>query len=246
MALGIVLLVLVIWEWQASAGNVSSLFFPAPTTIVRTLVTLTQDGTIPSNTVISLRRLSSGLLAGGLPGMLIGLMLGWSKPLREVFDPLIAAIHPIPKISILPMIILIFGLGETSKLIIVGLATFFPMLINSMAGVYQLSPTYFDVAENYGLSRWATFRRVVLPGSLPMILTGVRLALNSALVLTIVIELVMSQNGLGDMIGFAWNTLRTTYLYATLCVIAALGTGFNEIVRFLTRRLVPWHQEQMP
>jgi len=221
-------------------GNLSTLFFPAPSRILDTFSTLLAEGTLPSNLLFSLRRMVFGLAIGGTIGTVLGLVLGWSRPLREIFDPVIAAVHPIPKITIFPMIIIIFGLGEPSKLIVIALATFFPMLINSMAGVSGLSNTYFEVAQNYGMSRWDTLRRVVLPGSLPMILAGLRLALNSALVLTIVVEMLTSYNGLGDMVALAWATLRTHYLYATLIVIAALGVSFNLLVTLLMRRFASW------
>lgn len=240
----IVLSVVVVWEWQAQQGNISSLFFPAPSRIAGTFSDLLRDGTIHSNVFASTRRLFVGLFIGGGLGTVTGLILGWYRPLREVFDPILAALHPIPKVSILPMIIIIFGIGETTKLIVVALSTFFPMLINTMAGVIQLNPTYFEVAKNYGMSPWSVFRRIVLVGSLPMILPGLRLALNSALVLTIVVELITSLDGLGEMIGFAWRTLRTPQLYATLCVIALIGISFNQLVRLLQRILVPWHQER--
>jgi len=123
-------------------------------------------------------------------------------------------------------------------------AVFFPMLINTMAGVRQISPIYFEVAKNYGASLFKVLTRVVVPGSLPLVLTGTRLALNTALVLTIAVEVVAAQEGLGEMIWFAWQTLRTEELYATLIVIAALGISFNLILQRLTARLVPWQVER--
>ena len=241
--IGVAIIIAILLVW-ARMGNVSKLFFPAPSQIAQTFMELLRDGTLHTNVLASTRRLLLGLLIGGGIGTVIGLLLGWSETLREIFDPIIAALHPIPKVSILPMIIIIFGIGETTKLIVVALSTFFPMLINTMAGVMMLNPTYFDVAKNYGMSRWNIFRQIIIPGSLPMMLPGLRIALNSALVLTIVVELITSLDGVGEMIGFAWRTLRTRELYATLCVIALLGILFNLIVRILTKVLIPWHQER--
>jgi NitT/TauT family transport system permease protein len=188
----------------------------------------------------TLSRLFLGFALGGFPGLILGLAMGWSHRLRRIIDPLIAALHPIPKIAVLPLIMVVFGIGESSKIVSVGIAVFFPVLINAMAGVRQISPIYFEVAKNYGASLFRVLTRVVGPGSLPLVLTGMRLGLNTALVLTIAVEVVSAQVGLGEMIWFAWETLRTEELYATLIVTAGLGIGFNVVLQHLTARLVPW------
>jgi NitT/TauT family transport system permease protein len=118
------------------------------------------------------------------------------------------------------------------------------MLINSMAGVRQLSPIHFEVAENYGANPLQVLTRVVIPGSLPLVLVGARLAVNIALLFTIAVELVSAREGLGEMIWLAWQTLRTEELYASLAVIGALGIVFNLLLQFSARRLVAWHAER--
>jgi NitT/TauT family transport system permease protein len=232
------------WEWRVRTGGLSALFFPAPSTIALTLARLVTSGELATHLSATLSRLLLGFVLGGLPGLILGLVMGWSRRLRLVLDPFIAAAHPIPKIAVLPLIMIIFGIGESSKIVVVAVAVFFPMLINTMAGVRQISPIYFEVAENYGGSLLKVFIRVVGPGSLPLVLNGVRLALNTALVLTIAVELVAAQEGLGEMIWFAWETLRTEELYATLIVIAALGISLNFLLQRLTAHLVPWQVER--
>jgi len=139
------------------------------------------------------------------------------------------------------LILVVFGIGEASKIAIVAISTFFPMLINTMAGVRQISPIHFEVAENYGANRFHTFTHVVVPGSLPLIIVGARLSLNTALVLTIAVELLTAREGLGAMIWLAWETFRTEELFASLIVIALLGFSFNRILRYLNQRFLPWH-----
>ena len=156
----------------------------------------------------------------------------------------LAAAHPVPKIAILPLIMIIFGVGELSKRIVVAAAAFFPLLVNTMAAVRQIPPIYFEVAANYGATVTKVFTRVVIPGSLPLMLAGVRLALNVALLLTIAVELVAAQEGLGKMVWLAWETLRTENLYAGLAVISALGISFNFVLHRLASRLVPWQVER--
>ncbi len=168
--------------------------------------------------------------------------MGWPRWIRAAIDPLVAAIHPVPKIAILPLLMIIFGIGEASKLAVVAIATFFPMAINAMTGVCQISPIHFEMAKNYGAHPFKTFTRVVIPGSLPMVMAGARLAVNMALLLTIAVELVSAKEGLGALIWLAWETLRTEHLYAGLAVIVALGISFNGIIQLITARLIPWQK----
>ncbi len=240
----IALLALAVWELSVRLGWISALFFPGPSTIIHTLYRLAVEGELVANTRISLFRVFAGFLLGGIPGLLLGVSMGWSLKLRKIVDPFVAAVHPVPKIAVLPLIMIIFGIGEASKVIIVAVGAFFPMLINSMTGVKQISPRYYDVAHNYGAGFMKTFTRVVIPGSLPMVAAGIRLAVNISLLLTIAVELVAARRGLGAMIWFAWETLRTEELYASLVVIAALGIAFNLILQKLTRLLLPWQVER--
>jgi len=241
---GVVAAALAIWEWQVGTGSLSALFFPAPSAIALTLVRLLTSGELATHLSATLSRLFLGFALGGLPSLILGLTMGWSRRLRAVVDPFIAAAHPVPKIAVLPLIMIIFGIGESSKVVVVAVATFFPMLINTMAGVRQISPIHFEVAQSYGASVFKVFTRVIAPGSLPLVLTGARLALNVALLVTIAVELVAAQEGLGEMIWFAWQTLRTEELYASLIVIAALGIILSLLLQYLTARLVPWQVER--
>jgi NitT/TauT family transport system permease protein len=241
----IVAVILAAWEVAVRSGELSALFFPAPSVIVRTLIRLLIDGTLVANVGATLSRVLVGFLLGGIPGVMLGLLMGWSRRLHAVVDPFIAAAHPGPKIAILPLIMIIFGIGESSKMIVVAVATFFPILLNTMAGVRHIHPIHFEVARNYGAGLGKIFTRVVIPGSLPLILTGMRLALNIALLLTIAVELVAAENGLGAMVWLAWETLRTEELYASIVMAAALGICFKLILHRLMQYLVPWRMERL-
>ncbi len=239
-AMLLVILVLLVWEWQVRVGNISFLFFPAPTIIAWTLIRWFTNGELTSHLLATLSRVFLGFTFGSTTGLFLGLSMGWSRRLRAVLDPLLAAAHPVPKIAVLPLVMILFGIGETSKIVLVAVATFFPMAINTMTGVRQIPPLYFEVARNYHAGWLKVFTRVIIPGSLPLILTGIRLAFNIALLLTIAVELVTAQQGLGALIWLAWETLRTEELYASLAVIAALGIGGNAGLQYVMKYLVPW------
>ncbi len=238
-------LVLTGWELASRVGLLSPLFFPPPTKILKTLFQMIANGKLLPHLSATLSRLMIGFLIGALSGLVLGLGMGWSPRLRTVVDPIIAALHPIPKIAIFPLIMIIFGIGEASKVVAIAIAAFFPMLINCMAGVQQLNPVYFEVTENYGASAWKTFSRVIFPGSLPSIFTGIRLAINMAMVIAIAVELLAAKEGLGVIIWFSWQTLRIEELYASLIVIGLLGFGINLALQSVSRRLAPWHIDQL-
>lgn len=226
------------WEIWAYMGWVSALFFPAPTTIAQTFIEQLLNGELLEDLFTTLSRLVLGLLFGGSTGLLLGLFMGWSPRIRSLIDPFVAALHPVPKISVLPLVMIIFGIGEASKIALIAVSTFFPMLINTMAGVRQIAPIHFEAAKNYGARNYKLLTRVILPGSLPLILTGARLALNTALVITIAVELLTAQEGLGATIWLAWETLRTENLYVALVVTALLGSGFNYVLQWCERKFI--------
>jgi NitT/TauT family transport system permease protein len=194
----------------------------------------------------TLSRLIFGFLLGGVPAYLIGIWMGYSRKARRLLDPFVAALHPIPKISMLPIIMMVLGIGSASRTFVIALSTFFPLLINTMAGVRQIHPIYFEVARNYGAGSLQTFRKVVIPGSLPFVLAGARVALNVALSLTIAVELITADEGIGKMIWLAWQTLRIEDVYAGVVMAAAIGIGIRALIQFLSARLVPWQTEVGP
>lgn len=235
---------MLIWELGVRAGEISPLFFPAPSVIFRTFVKLVSGGQIMDHLGITLWRVCTGFILGSIPGVVLGLLMGRSRRLRVAIDPCIAATHPIPKLAIFPLIMIVLGIGEISKVVIVAVAVFFPVVINTMAGVRQIHPIHFEVAQNYGANAIKIFTRVVIPGGLPFILTGFRLAMNLALVITIAVELVAAERGLGAMIWLAWQTLRTEELYTSIAVTACLGICFNILLRYVTTRLIPWQVKE--
>ena len=238
--MALTLALLAVWEGVVRLGWVSGAFLPAPTRVVASLGELVASGELVTHLSITLARMLVALVWGGGVGLLLGLALGTSARLRALLDPLIAALHPVPRMALLPVVLLLFGIGFLSKAMVVAISTFFPMVINTMGGVREVDPNYLDAARLYGASRRRIFWRVLLPASLPSILTGVRLATTRALGATIGLELITAQSGIGSMLFFAWQTYRAEDLYATVVVIAVLGSLFRAGIAVATRRLVPW------
>lgn len=231
---------LLVWEMLSRIGVLDARFFPPPTGIVSTAVDLLTSGELVANTWISLRRLLLAMVIGGVPALLLGLAMGLYRKLRIGIEPIISATYPIPKSAIFPLFLLIFGLGEASKVAIVAVGVFYPIVVNTVAGVLEINKVYHDVGKNFHAGRWQTFRTIALPGALPVILTGVNLAFGMALMLIVVAEMLGANSGLGFMIWNAWQTFSVETMYVGLIVISALGFIFSLALKEISAFLVPW------
>ncbi len=238
------ILLLALWEACARAGVFDVRFFPAPTTILTTLLHLAGSGELWTHTWASLQRLFWGFLVGGVPALFMGIAMGLSRPLRAAIDPLIAATYPIPKSAILPLILLIFGLGEASKIAMVAIGMFYPICINAVTGVLEINKIYLDVAKNFRASRWQMFRTVALPGALPFIMSGVKLGVGMGLILIAIAEMIGAKSGLGYMIWNAWEILSVETMYVGLLTIAVIGYVFSLAINELERWIIPWKAER--
>src|SRR5205814_280383 len=231
---------LLAWELAAQFGAIDVRFFPAPSAIMVVLFRMAGTGELLDHVLISMQRITLGFLLGGIPAIVIGIIMGISRPVRALVDPLIIATYPIPKSAILPFILLIFGLGEMSKVVMVAIGVFFPIAINATAGVLQIPPIYLDVGKSFKASRWDTFRTIALPGALPFIMTGIKLGAGLALILIAVAEMVGAKSGLGYMIWSAWETFAVAKMYVGLFTIALIGFGISILLREVERVIIRW------
>jgi NitT/TauT family transport system permease protein len=234
------LVLLLVWQVAAQAGLIDQRFFPAPSKIFSSFLSLVADGSLWSNTSATLQRLFWGMLVGGIPALLLGVAIGLSRPLRAMVDPLISATYPVPKSAIFPLLLLVFGLGEGSKIAMVAIGVFYPVLINTATGVLEINKIFLDVGRNYGANRWQVFTTIALPGAVPHIMSGIKLGLGLGLMLIAIAEMIGSKSGLGYMIWNAWELLSVEQMYVGLLVIAFLGYVISVILTEFERKLVPW------
>jgi len=237
--------VLVVWELLVRIRVLDLRFFPAPSSVSKTLFDLIVSGALLDDIGISLTRISAGFAIGASAGMILGLIMGLSRLVRAAIKPLVGVIYPIPKIAILPLVMLIFGLGESSKYAIVAIGVFFLVMLNTMAGVMTIDKIYLDVGRNYGARRIDVLRTIAIPGALPLIFTGLRLAWGTALLLIVAAEFVSARSGLGYRIWNAWQTFAVEEMYSGLLTISALGLLSFAILDVIERRLIPWKHENV-
>jgi NitT/TauT family transport system permease protein len=232
--------ILLLWELCGRFGLLNPLFFPVPSLIAVAFLTMVADGEIQANLSLTLLRVFAGFLIGTIPGIIIGLLMGASEKIRLLLDPLVAATYPIPKLAIFPLLMIIFGIGELSKIMAIAIGCFFIVLINAMAGVKNINKVYFEVAKNYGASKGQLFTRVILPASLPMIFTGIRLALGMSLIVVVGVEFVSANYGIGALIWNAWQTFEIEKLYVGIFLCAILGILFTVVLKRIEARVTPW------
>jgi NitT/TauT family transport system permease protein len=233
-------ILLAIWEILSRTGTIDRRFWPAPSSLVGTLWEIVEDGSLLSNLGISLARILVGFALGAIPAVVFGLLMGLFWPVRALLMPIATVIYAIPKISIVPLVFVVFGFGETSMYIVVAISIFFLVLLNTMSGVLQIDRSYRDVARNFGASRLALFATVALPGALPSVFTGLRLGLGFALVVIVGTEFITSQGGIGRFIYDSWQTLAINKMFVGLIVTGFLGWLLTLALDLLERIVLPW------
>ena len=237
---GGILALLLFWQAVCMTGWVSELYLPAPTSIVKTGWTMVASGEIAVNMQASLQRIGWGFFIGSAAGIAIGLLTGFSRLAEAVGNPMIYSLYPIPKIALLPLIILWLGIGEVSKISIIALGVFFPVVINTYSGVKNVDPLLLRVAVSYRTSRLNIIRKVVLPAALPVIFAGLKLAAGTSLLLLVAAEMIAAKEGIGAMILHYGDLMLTTKLMVGVLVLSLLGLIFNRLLEWLEHRLIPW------
>jgi NitT/TauT family transport system ATP-binding protein len=230
---------LTIWEALVATGVLDRRFFPPPSVIVGELILLARSGELWTHLGASLGRIAVGFAFGAAAGLAIGTAMGLSRFVRAALNPIVGAIMPIPKIALLPLILLLFGLGETSKYVTIAIAVFFYLVINTMAGVLGIDRIYWDVGKNYRASRWQVFRSIAFPGALPMIFAGLRLAWGVSLLVLVAAEFVGARSGVGFLIWRSWQVFEIEPMFVGLLVSGALGWLSFAILDEIERYLIP-------
>jgi ABC-type nitrate/sulfonate/bicarbonate transport system permease component len=233
---------LLIWEALVRARVLDERFVPPPSAVVAQFFTLAQSGELWKHVSITLFRIGAGYTIGVIPGICIGLLMAMWKPLRYVLDPLVAAIFPIPKIALMPLLLLAFGIGEFSKIALVAIASFFPVLISTFAGAATIEQIYLDAGRNFGANDGMMFREVVFFGALPQIFAGLRLAMGTSFLVIVAAEFVSADVGIGQLIWQSWQTLQVDRMFVGIALIGVLGVVSTALIQGLERRLVPWRR----
>jgi sulfonate transport system permease protein len=235
------LLLVLVWEALSQAGWLSPHVLPAPSKVLRTAFKLTVSGSLINDLGVSLLRALTGFIIGGGVGFALGTLVGFSRLAEAAIDRSVQMIRAIPFLALLPLVIVWFGVGEGEKIFLVSLGVMFPIYINTTLGIRQVDPKLLELGRVQGLSNWQLIRRIILPGALPSVLTGVRYALATAWLALVVAETIGAQSGLGFLAMDAREFLRTDVIVLTIVIYALIGVAADGIARALERRFLAWH-----
>lgn len=277
LAIGFPILILICWESLVGAEILSARWFPPPSKIVAALWELTVEydkfnkssligrpWLIPqefnaagiegvqslfneSHVFATLMRVFLGFLFGAIPGILIGVMMGLNKTVRNMLDTTLSAFHVLPKIAIFPIMMLVFPdpFGEGPKIAVIAISAFFLVVISTMTGVRDVDRVYIQAGQNYGANRLQMFWHIILPAAMPVIFSGLRLAMATALVVIVAVEFVRAKHGVGFVVFYNWQVLSTEKMYAGLIVVMLLGVLLTYGLQWLEKRVMPWRRHEL-
>ncbi len=238
-----VLLILLAWELIAASGWVSKLLWPSLESVAYELWRMTVNGDIAFHGVLTIERAVEGFILALIVGIPLGALLARSRFFNKLFEPLFVFTYPVPKISLYPVFVFIFGYGDLSKVVLIFLECLYPIALQTAAGMRNTERVLVWAAENCGASAPQLFWRVLVPSAAPSIFAGIRIALPISLIVTIITELIGESRGLGYLVAFASASYEPARAMAAFVVIACIGFVFDRAFIALRRRVVFWLPE---
>ncbi|HMG42003.1 MAG TPA: ABC transporter permease [Acidimicrobiales bacterium] len=240
LAWGFPVALVALWQLAASREWIDTRLFPSPSDIVTAGRELVDEGTLQEQVWISLQRVWWGLFWGSVTGVAVGFACGAVRVVRATLESTLSALYTVPKLALLPMLLLIFGSGESPKVILIAITVFFFMWLSAMAAVMEVSDGYREAARAFRVSHWQMFRHVLFPATLPQILVGLRLSSGVAVLMMVGAEFAQGNDGIGKFIFQSWTLFLADRMYIGIVAVALMGLAFSMAITALTRVLVRW------
>jgi NitT/TauT family transport system permease protein len=238
----VLVLVVVVWQLAVSVFGVSPFILPTPAGVAEAVGELLTDATTWSHIAITLTEVTIGFVVALVSGVVVGVVLGRAEWLERALRPVLVAIQVVPKVAFIPLFVIWFGFGVTSKIIMAATLAFFPIMLNVMLGVRSVDRGHRDVMLGLGAKRWPTFRDLELPSTLPYVFAGMEVAVVFAVIGAIVGEYLGGSEGLGYLVVVSLNALDAPQLFAVILLLAVLGCLLYVVVNGAKRFVIPWHE----
>lgn len=233
-------IIIIIWQLIGSLGWVTKTVLPTPWEIILAAKNLAVSGVLFTNMKVSIIRAACGFVIGGGLGLALGTLVGLSAKSESLLDPTLQMVRTIPHLAITPLFILWFGLGEESKILLIGLGAFFPLYVNTFLGIRKVDAKLFEVARILEFSKWKQIKLLIVPSALPNILLGIRLSLGAAWLSLVVAELMGSTAGLGYMLMDARQFSNTDIVFVGIIIFAIVGKLTDSLVRLMEKHFLKW------
>lgn len=242
LGLASVLAVLVLWELAVRLLGIKAQVLPTPSAVALALVDYALSGELLLDLLASLRRVAAGMVLGTVGGVLAGFAIALYPRVRAAFYPLIAFLFSMPRVALIPLLIIWFGMDDLYKIVLIALGVFFIMTINTITGVENISRVTLLACRNLGANDRQLLWKVIVPGALPVVFAALRICFSLAMISVIMAEAIVSRDGLGHYIMFAGQLLATDKVFAGLAVAGLLGLVGYRLIDWAERRLMPWRQ----
>lgn len=243
--LGFVIPVLIIIAWYLATnfGNTPESILPKISTVIESFGAMLQSGQLWDDLSVTLLRVVKGYLVSAVIGIVLGALMGMSKTIQHLLQPIITVIRQIPIIAWIPLIILWFGIGEESKVVVIVIAALFPILVNTMSGISSTPGGFIEVAKLYKLNYWRTFIKVYLPHALPQIFVGLKLGLSVSWMAVVAAELIAASSGIGYRMSTARSLMYSEQVIVCMIVIGVIGILMDKAIGLLFKKLTPWEKK---
>lgn len=238
------LIVVFAWFYVTTYGSIPSGILPDIPNVIDTFGNMLETGQLQEDLIVSLSRVVKGYLFSAVIGIILGSLIGMFRPIKELLLPTITVIRQIPMIAWIPLIILWCGIGELSKVVIIVLAAFFPILVNTESGMESTPEGYIEVARLYKLSKWKTFTKVYLPHALPQILVGLKLGLGVSWMAVVAAELIAATSGIGYRMSNARSMMQSNVVIVCMIVVGLIGVLMDKIIGSIFNAITPWERLQ--
>ena len=236
------LIILGAWHLWTKLGDISPLILPDPESTVHGFISLVRSGDLLTNTYVSLKRSLGGFFLGSLLGVSSGILIGWSNFWDDFCDLVINFVRSIPKTALAPLFIVWFGLGDMSKILLISFSSYFFTVIPTIEGVKNIDTLYIKTARSMGANQWQIMTTVILPSAMPAIFAGLRLAVTTALIVLVMVEIIAGNDGLGYLLQEARGNLDMAMMFATLFTLGVLGYLLDAGMQRVGRLIMPWRK----
>jgi sulfonate transport system permease protein len=242
LALIVPLLLLILWQSAGPLQLVSELILTPPLTLFYTLADLVGSGELTDNIIVSLQRVVVGFLVGASSGFILGIVMGLSPFLKRILLPLVKSVQQVPEYAWMPLLIILFSIGELPKIIFIAIGAFYPMVFNTFQGISGVPKNYHELANVYNYKNYRYLTKVIIPGALPSIFTGIRLSLGLSWMFVVGAELFGCDSGIGYMMIWGRQMFQIDLVMSGLVVIGAIGFVLNCILEIIEKRLFSWRR----
>jgi len=236
-------LILMVCEMIGRSRLIEPFFFPPPSSMLKALYAMTISGEIFPHIGISIMRAISGYMIAAVMGLIIGILVAWSQIFENIFDPLIELLRPISTFALVPVMFIWFGIGNGSKIAIIVKACFFPIVLNTIAGIKGVDLRLIQAARALGANGLQMWTKVLIPSALPMIITGMRISTAMSMLAIVGVEMLAADSGIGFLVIDAQRTFATDRMFAGIIVISLMGFSLDRIARLIQGRILTWHTE---